>query len=450
MKIRLINLTIIVLVVIVGISGCAAPATQLPATQAAPTQPPATQAQPTKIPVSLATPQTKLNTEIVLKMIELLNSGDVEGSLAYFADDATAYLVGLPPTGMEVYRGKEQIRSLWEDSVANHFEWQVKVESATGDIVMIRAKTWHDFTRQIGVAPLEYTDIYEVVDNKILTYSSTITEEALARLKPALAEVMPPEPTAEPSNDPPMSAMTVTIAEGTCTADVPLTLQEGEVQVTVDVKDQDQQMYAVTFFTLEPEKDILDLMATTVQPVPPAWSNMFSIEEIEPGKSKSYSITVTDGPVYGICWSQPPDLAIGALGPFSVLPVLAAATPTSAPREIPDSDIVATFSNGKCALDLPEILPTGEISVTLNVEDLNDGPFALAFFNLDEGKELSDLLASQDSPAPPPWAYMFSMRDASPGAIKSYNVTIEKGPVYLLCWTEERVIGWMGPIEVSQ
>jgi hypothetical protein len=39
-------------------------------------------------------------------MIERLNAGDVEGSLAYFADDAVVYFMGFPPTGIEVYKGK--------------------------------------------------------------------------------------------------------------------------------------------------------------------------------------------------------------------------------------------------------------------------------------------------------------------------------------------------------
>jgi hypothetical protein len=46
--------------------------------------------------------------KIALAMVERVNAGDAEGSLAYFADDVTGYIVGLPPTGMEVYRGKEE------------------------------------------------------------------------------------------------------------------------------------------------------------------------------------------------------------------------------------------------------------------------------------------------------------------------------------------------------
>jgi hypothetical protein len=269
--------------------------------------------------VSQITPKNQLDTEIILNMVERLNAGDVEGSLSHFADNAMVYLLGFPPTGIEVYKGKEHIHSLWEDSVSNHFEWDVKVGSVSDNIVNINAKTWHDFTRQIGVAPLEYIDIYEVKDGKIITYGSWLTEESLARFKPVFAEVMPPEPTATPLSDPPVSRMTVTIAGGTCTTEGPITLQAGEVTVALDVKDQDNTLYALTLFNLDPGKDILDLMVSTVG-MPPSWGEILMIEELGPGKSQNYTFTLEKGPIYLICWSNPPDLPIGNAGPIPVVP----------------------------------------------------------------------------------------------------------------------------------
>ena len=307
-QIRLTLLISILLISIVGMTGCAAPATQPPATQAPPTQPPVQ-----------ASPTANTNSEVVLHMVERLNAGDAEGSLAYFTDDAMGYLMGFPPTGIEVYAGKDQIRLLWEDSVSNHFQWEVEITRASGNEVYVQAKTWHDFTRDLGVAPLEYSDVYEVKDGKITTYGSWLTEGSLARLKPALAEVMPPEPTAAPPSDPPVSEMTVTIAGGTCTTNNPMTLQAGEVTVTLDVQDRDQSLYALTLFNLDEGKDFLDLMASTVG-MPPSWVDMLLYEELEPGKSATYTFTVEQGPVYLVCWSQPPDLTIGNAGPFAVAP----------------------------------------------------------------------------------------------------------------------------------
>ncbi len=274
--------------------------------------------QPTPVPTSppAMEPTQQSASEIIEAMVARMNAGDVEGSLAYFADDAAAYIIGLPPTGMEVYAGKDQIRSLWQDSVANHFQWETEVTSAGDDIVTVKAKTWHDFTRQLGVAPLEYNDVYEVRNGKITTYGTTITAGALARFMPAFEEAVPLEPPA-PLTEQPVSEMTVTIAGGTCTLDTPAPLQAGEVKVTLDIKDQNKDLYALTMFNLNSDKDMLDLMASTTG-MPPSWADILLMEEQEPGKNNIYTFTVEKSPVYMICWSKPPDLPIGNAGPIEV------------------------------------------------------------------------------------------------------------------------------------
>jgi hypothetical protein len=301
---------VLFLIVMLGTTSCATPETQQLATQPPPTQ----------TPIKQETPHNALNTEVVLNMVERLNAGDVEGALAYFSDDAMIYFLGFPPTGIEVYKGKDQIRSLWQDSVDNHFLWEVKVTSTNGDEVNIHAKTWHDFTRQLEVAPLEYMDVYEVIDGKIHTYGSWLTEESLARFKPAFAAVMPPEPTATPFSGSPVSEMTVTVAGGTCTTDNPIALKAGEVKLTWDVQDEDKNQYGLTLFTLDTNKDILDLMVATFEQQPPSWGDMLLYKELDPGKSETYSFNLEKGPLYLICWSKPPDLPIGNSGPITVVP----------------------------------------------------------------------------------------------------------------------------------
>jgi len=323
MKTRLYQLTVILMIFVLSIAGCAIPATQPSPTQtpvpeaptAQPTQPP-----PTETPVMQATPTANLPSATVMSMTERMNAGDLEGAMAYWDDDAVVYFLGLPPTGTEIYKGKEQFRPVFEENVSSHLQWEVDIRSIVGDEVNARAKNWHDFTRQLGVAPLEATEVYVIHDGKIVSYAWTLTEESLARLKPALAEVMPPEPPAAPSSENPVSELTVTISEGTCIYDGPMTLQASEIQVTMDVQDQDNELYALTFFTLDPDKDALDLMASTSRSDPPPWANMISIHTLGAAKSATYSFAVEEGPVYGVCWSQPPDLAIGGLGPFTVNP----------------------------------------------------------------------------------------------------------------------------------
>ncbi|MFZ5818814.1 MAG: nuclear transport factor 2 family protein [Chloroflexota bacterium] len=294
--------TAILVALILGITGCTSQPAQSPSTQT---------------PAPEVT--TESASETVQKMIERMNAGDVEGSLAYFADDATAYIVGLPPTGMEVYVGKDQIRTLWQDSVANHFQWETEIASVEGNIVYVQARTWHDFTRQLEVAPLEYIDVYNVQDGKITTYGTTITADALARFKPAFAAVVPPEEPAAPSTEKPVSEMTVTVADGTCAIDQPAPLQAGEITVTFNIKDQNKVAYALTMFNLNQDKDILDLMASTTG-MPPSWADMLLMEELGPGKSATYTFTVDKGPVYVVCWSKYPELPIGNAGPIEVKP----------------------------------------------------------------------------------------------------------------------------------
>lgn len=302
MKTLLSRITILIAILTVGIIGCNGQVVQ---PTPAPTSPPATeQTQPTA-------------PEVIEAMVASMNAGDVEGSLAYFADDAVAYIIGLPPTGMEVYAGKEQIRVLWQDSVANHFQWEVNISSMDGNIVFVKAKTWHDFTRQLEVAPLEYSDVYEVKDGKITTYGTTITAEALARFMPAFEEVVPPDEPAAPSTATPVSEMTIIIEGGTCTLKNPAPLKAGEIKVTLNIKDQEKELYALTIFNLSPDKDMLDLMASTVG-MPPSWADILLFEESEPGTNNTYTFTVEKGPVYMICWSKPPDLPIGNAGPIEV------------------------------------------------------------------------------------------------------------------------------------
>ena len=171
----------------------------------------------------------------------------------------------------------------------------------------------------MGVAPLEYIDVYEMIGGKIVTYGSWLTEHSLARFRPAFATAVPPEPTATPLSDPPVSEMTVTIAEGSCTTDNAVALKAGEVTVNVKVQDQDKAGYGVGLFNLDPGKDLLDLMVA-LYGMPPAWSDFLLEVYPSPGQSETYTFTLEKGPVYMICLSKPPDIIIGNAGPIPVVP----------------------------------------------------------------------------------------------------------------------------------
>jgi len=318
MKTQLCYLIIILSILALGLNGCAAAATPRP-TQALPTSLPPTSPPPTQVSADPANTIDTPNAALVQDMVARLNAGDVEGSLSYFAEDAVSYFIGMPPTGMEFYRGREALRPMWEYCVGDNFEWEVEITSSNGDFVTAKTKTWMDFTRDLGVAPNEFIDVFKIEDGKIAVYGSTITEDALAEFKPALAEVMPPEPPPDNSSEIPGSELSFTFADGTCSYNGPAVLQAGDIKVNWEVKDQDREDYALTFFTLDEGKDMVDLMASTANSSPPAWSDMVFIETLGPGESQTdSSLILKEGKMYVVCWSKPPDLPIGNFGPIEV------------------------------------------------------------------------------------------------------------------------------------
>lgn len=293
-------LFLVVFLVALLVAGCAVQAEEPPAAEVA--------ADPPE-PISAA----------VVGYAERLSAGDLEGTLAFFEDDAKMYLLGLPPTGTEIYNGKDQIKAMLADNIANHFKMEVEVLSVVDDVVTARTTTWHDFTREIGVAPVEATGIYVIKEGKIATEAWHVSEGSLAKIKAALAEMMPPQPEepAEPAS--PVSEMTVTIAGGTCTYEGPSALQAGPVAVTLDIQDLDKEKYALTFFNLDPGKEMADLMASTIGDQP-AWTHLLALpNDKKPGEVTEFKVTMNKGPVYGVCWSSPPDLAIGGIGPFTIV-----------------------------------------------------------------------------------------------------------------------------------
>src|SRR5512141_80290 len=83
-----------------------------------------------------------------------LNAGDVERVLAYWADDATVKLLGVPAGVRGSYNGRKEIRGWFKKLVAQHVQIRVKIIKVRGDTVTARTEIWSDLTRRLGVAPL--------------------------------------------------------------------------------------------------------------------------------------------------------------------------------------------------------------------------------------------------------------------------------------------------------
>ena len=129
-----------------------------------------------KLQAAMANKAEKEN--VITAMADALSAGDVEATMALFTDDAII---------SESCIGREQIRLFMEDLVANNFKIQIEILQVLGDIAVTRSKTWHDETRQLGIAPLVYIEIYPIQDGKIKGFISIATDETVAKIKAALA-----------------------------------------------------------------------------------------------------------------------------------------------------------------------------------------------------------------------------------------------------------------------
>jgi len=138
-----------------------------------------------KLQAAMANQAEKEN--VLTAMADALNAGDVEATMALFTDDAiTKALFGdaRPPSSNI---GREQVRLFMEGLVAMNFKIQIEILQVLGDIAITRSKTWMDPTRQLGIAPLDYIEIYLIQDGKIEGFVDIATDETVAKIKAALA-----------------------------------------------------------------------------------------------------------------------------------------------------------------------------------------------------------------------------------------------------------------------
>jgi len=115
-----------------------------------------------------------------------LNAGDVESTLAYWADDAIVQLIGVLADIQVSYNGKQQVRSWLEDLVVHHVQIEVKVIRVQGNTVIARRQTWSDLTGQPDAIPLVTTEVYVVKDGKIISLTSTVSPASRLRFQVAL------------------------------------------------------------------------------------------------------------------------------------------------------------------------------------------------------------------------------------------------------------------------
>ena len=171
---------------VIGLGSCATPPTPLPPTLIPPTL------TPTLPPVcqsleSQEVPSNLSEREVVSEMIAQMNAGDVAGAMAYFAEDARVYIIGVPPIGFEENRGKEAICRTLADFVNDNLEWEITILSAfnspKGVLITSKSNIWLDFYRQLDVAPNKFFENIFIEDGKISEYSLTLNEEFFSQVK---------------------------------------------------------------------------------------------------------------------------------------------------------------------------------------------------------------------------------------------------------------------------
>jgi len=120
---------------------------------------------------------------VVTALYKAFNAGDIDAIAVLYADAAVVRF----PDDDETLTGMEEIHPWIEWLVAANFVIEAESIQVEGDTVTVAIRTWADPTRELGIAPLEGTDVYIVKDGKIASQTSAYTEESNAKLQAALA-----------------------------------------------------------------------------------------------------------------------------------------------------------------------------------------------------------------------------------------------------------------------
>ncbi len=129
--------------------------------------------------------RTPSNWDRLVASLEGYRAGDIDAAMAPWDGEAVVKLVGAPPGAPDTYEGKAQIRAWLTSLYAEDFEIQEELLREDGDTLTVKALSWSDLTRRLGVAPLVATEVYVFRDGKIASMTWTITPESLARLTAA-------------------------------------------------------------------------------------------------------------------------------------------------------------------------------------------------------------------------------------------------------------------------
>lgn len=118
--------------------------------------------------------------EVAQQLIDAVNSQDIEGALALFAEDAVVNTGG--PAALT---GAAEIQIWLEELASANFEIQAEILEVNGSTVVEHDLMTMDLWDFYGISPLEGTTEYSVERGLVNSLEFTFSEEALAALQEA-------------------------------------------------------------------------------------------------------------------------------------------------------------------------------------------------------------------------------------------------------------------------
>ena len=143
--------------------------------------------QPTSVEIPTSTAAVQAES-IVQGFIDAQNAGDVEGALAFLADNAAIQLVP-PPIERDdgIFTGKEEIRAWYDNLASLHGAGELSNVNVEGDQVTAILTYTDDSLKQLGVDSIDNEWVVTLQDGKIQGYTATLTQESLDKLMDAMA-----------------------------------------------------------------------------------------------------------------------------------------------------------------------------------------------------------------------------------------------------------------------
>lgn len=114
----------------------------------------------------------------------------------------------------------------------------------------------------------------------------------------------------------------------------------------------------------------------------------------------------------------------------------------------PEADAQVTFDGANCVYDGPASVPAGLLVVNVTNNGSPDSDFGMAIVTLEPDRGVDDLLALPNANKPP-WATLLSFGGPQSGQHEYLGLSVDAGPLYLVCMNPEQVLSVPPPIEVA-